>query len=465
MKYLLIVLLFTTALAFPSIDGNRRGRGCAFFNASFNTEFEGTKNGLPNPRLVSNLLGQQVKKGNSHGLSALFVYMGQFIDHDITLTASSDMTMDIPLSDDDELFSINNGSFPFRRSSLFNLNTAFLDLSSVYGDTLERSQLLREMDGSGKLKENKGMLPKNKNINMDMAEADDKSYACGDPRCNENTILLGFHTLFLREHNRLAQKIKKKYPFLHGEKVFQRARLRNIQQYQKILFEEWLPILLGTKKLNWRRKQVLKPDTFFATVAFRFGHTQIPDKLKFQGKEEDLFDHFFKPEKATESTIDYYMQGITEVEQEETDLQMVDALRNKLFINENQSLDLLSLNIQRGRDHKLLALPEYYKKYTGTKLTKFEQLTNDPVILKKLNALYGRVDRVDPFIGCLAEKPKKGLLGPLMREVVKYNFELMASNDRYFYKRPRWRHRRFKNLKWLMKKHFKVEKQNNIFKL
>lgn len=46
----------------------------------------------------------------------------------------------------------------------------------------------------------------------------------GDERSNENIALTSFHTLMLREHNRLARALAVLNPFWSGERIYQEAR-------------------------------------------------------------------------------------------------------------------------------------------------------------------------------------------------------------------------------------------------
>ena len=58
-------------------------------------------------------------------------------------------------------------------------------------------------------------------------------------------VLTSIQTLFLREHNRLAQQILAECPHLSSDEVYYRARRLNIAQYQNIVYNEFLPLLLG----------------------------------------------------------------------------------------------------------------------------------------------------------------------------------------------------------------------------
>ena len=60
--------------------------------------------------------------------------------------------------------------------------------------------------------------------------------------------LTAIHALFLREHNRLADILKKQHPTWHDSVTFEEARRINIAQYQHIIYNELLPVLIGESK-------------------------------------------------------------------------------------------------------------------------------------------------------------------------------------------------------------------------
>lgn len=67
----------------------------------------------------------------------------------------------------------------------------------------------------------------------------------GDVRASENVGLTAIQTLFVREHNRLADEISVADPEASDEEVYQRARLVVIGLVQSITYNEFLPALLG----------------------------------------------------------------------------------------------------------------------------------------------------------------------------------------------------------------------------
>lgn len=67
------------------------------------------------------------------------------------------------------------------------------------------------MDGSGKLKTSrKGLLPFNTYGLSNAGGSGDQLFLAGDVSANEQIGLTVMHTLFVREHNRLADKIRQK---------------------------------------------------------------------------------------------------------------------------------------------------------------------------------------------------------------------------------------------------------------
>src|SRR5262249_53859276 len=119
-----------------------------------------------------------------------------------------------------------------------------------------RASLLRTYVG-GRLKTSPGnLLPLNNstffgaaaplpNANDTHLVADTQLRLAGDVRVNETVQLTSMHTLFMREHNRIADQIHAAYPLLSDEEVYQRARKRVGAELEVIVYHEYLPALLG----------------------------------------------------------------------------------------------------------------------------------------------------------------------------------------------------------------------------
>lgn len=63
-------------------------------------------------------------------------------------------------------------------------------------------------------------------------------------------MLAQLHSLMLRYHNRHARELAKVNPTWSDEKLFTEARRLNIAIHQHIVFEDYLPLLMGNITLN-----------------------------------------------------------------------------------------------------------------------------------------------------------------------------------------------------------------------
>ena len=87
----------------------------------------------------------------------------------------------------------------------------------------------------------------------------------GDVRALEMPGLATMHTLWLREHNRLALEIKVASASLNDEEIFQIARKILIAEMQNIVYGEYLPVVLGEQAMRKYDLELPKKQKEFST--------------------------------------------------------------------------------------------------------------------------------------------------------------------------------------------------------
>ena len=83
-------------------------------------------------------------------------------------------------------------------------------------------------------------------------------FLAGDPRVNEQTVLAMVHTLFVREHNRIAAELGKINPHWDDETIFQESRHIVAALVQHITYNEFLPMMLGKEVMHQHDLVLLK---------------------------------------------------------------------------------------------------------------------------------------------------------------------------------------------------------------
>ncbi len=422
-------------------------------------------NDRPSARLISNLVVAQDDADipNAHGYSDFLWQWGQFLDHDLDETplAVPAEELDISVPAGDAWFDpFNTGvvKIPLDRSAWtlvdgvrnqFNFLTSYIDASNVYGSDEERAHELRTLDGTGRLKTSEGdLLPFNEDGFDNAPAASDPSYfLAGDIRANEQVGLTAMHTLFLREHNRLAEAIADDHPTLSGDEVYERARAIVGAQMQAITYNEFLPKLLGRNALppyrGYKRDVNASISNVFATAAYRVGHTMLSTQIlrldatgaEIDAGRLDLAAAFFAPHEIIEHGIDSLLRGLASQRAQNIDSFVVDDVRNFLFGPPGAGgFDLPSLNIQRGRDHGLPSYNAIRVAFGRPAASDFADINPDPVIAQRLASAYSDVDDIDAWIGLLAEPHRDGaFVGETLFRVLRDQFTRLRDGDRFWY--------------------------------
>lgn len=427
----------------------------------------------PSARAVSNAISAQREDEdipNAYGGTDFVWQWGQFIDHDLGLTdgLTESAPIPVPLGDPDfDPHAQGDVTIPFARALYDPLTgtdennpreqeneiSAYIDGSMVYGSDSERAAALRE-PGTPYLKVSAGnLMPFNTEglPNANGPVSDPTSlFLAGDVRANEQVGLAAMHTLFVREHNRLAADLWEGQPYFSSEDAFQQARRLVIAKIQIITYEEFLPALLGKDTFGpyekYRRRMKIGIYNEFSGAAFRLGHSMLNThllRLDDAGREIPsghlgLRDAFFTAPQVLreEGDLDPLFRGMASQPHQAIDTKIIPDVRNFLFGRPGSGgLDLAALNIQRGRDHGLPSYNDVRNAMKSRRASRFAQITSDPERQATLAALYDHPDDVDLWVGGLAEDVSKdgGQLGPTFRKILLRQFGELRKADRFWW--------------------------------
>ncbi len=392
----------------------------------------------PSARAISNAVAaQESSVVNDRYLTDFVWQWGQFLDHDIDLTEGADpaepMQIPVPAGDpyfdpgwtgtqtiemNRSVYDVSTGHTTARQQ--LNQITAYIDASNIYGSDQGRADFLREFDG-GKLKTSVGnLLPYNDGSQANAGGPGTNMFVSGDVRANEQVGLTAMHTLFMREHNRLADEIAAaEYSGADlsdpavDEAIYQKARMIVGAQLQAITYNEFLPALLGDQGLSVYEgyDPTVNAGIFniFSTAGYRLGHSMLSTELLRLDNDGnsipegnlELRDAFFRPDRlANEGGIDPLLKGLASQKMQEIDAKVIDDVRNFLFGQPGQGgFDLVSLNLQRGRDHGLPGYNEARVAFGLQPANSFFDITTDIQVAIGLASVYDSVDDIDVWIG------------------------------------------------------------------
>ncbi|XP_037082561.1 chorion peroxidase-like [Pollicipes pollicipes] len=336
--------------------------------------------------------------------------------------------------------------------------THWIDGSNVYGSDLAGLAQLRRGRSRRLRLSRDGRLPRLPHGAEGCVEnaGNGICYRAGDSRVNEQISLTLMHNIWAIMHNHIADRLKRLNPAASEEDLFQEARALNVALMQKITYEEWLPIVLGPSLV--RRLRLDRPARYmpalhpgiineFSAAAFRFGHSLVSGVVKVAGGSRPvrLSDVFFSPgarlqERGMRLAV---ARSLVQQPGQAMDTTFSGEIVGKLFRGRHKhGLDLVALNIQRGRDH---GITTYVQARTALRaacpglaapVSTWRQLAAgmSARAVSRLRSVYRSVEDIDLYVAGVAEnRAAEGILGPTFQCILAEQFARLKYADRHFY--------------------------------
>nr|XP_021399454.1 prostaglandin G/H synthase 1 [Lonchura striata domestica] len=298
-----------------------------------------------------------------------------------------------------------------------------VDLGHLYGDNLQRQHQLR-LFRDGKLKfqvvDGEVYPPMVTEAPVHMVYPsrvpEEQQLAMGQEVFGLLPGLCVYATLWLREHNRVCDLLKRDHPTWSDEQLFQTARLILIGETIKIVIEDYVQHLSG-----YYLSLKFDPELLFGSqfqyrnrIAVEFNqlyhwHGLMPDSFIIQGQEYTYKQFLYN----TSMLMDYGVEALVE----SFSKQVAGRIGGGQTINANV-LHVAVGVIQESRQLRLQPFNEYRKRFGMKPYKSFQELTGEEEKAAELEELYGDIDALEFYPGLLLEKPQpNGIFGESMVEI------------------------------------------------
>ncbi len=436
----------------------------------------------PSPRDVATALLHRDSFKPATTLNVLAACWIQFEDHDWFGHGENlpDEYIEVPIGKDDKwpegnVMQVKRTSPDRTRTNksglpptYVNTVTHWWDGSQIYGSTEEKNRELREGEG-GRMAVVDGMLP----------EETDTALGGVDLTGFNDNYWIGLsllHTLFVKEHNAIADHLAKAYPNWDDERLFLIARLVNAALMAKIHTVEWTPGILANPVL----KRAMNSNWYGILPRFvrdRFGHVGTEMIGGIVGSDQE---HGVAPYSITEEFVSVYrlhplLPDDYEVRDhrsgqliEALDFEPIQghgtrptiekfgwenllytfgtanpgaitlhnhprALSNHVRLNGDR-VDLATIDVLRDRERGVRRYNDFRGALRKPRIESFDELTDNPEWNAEIRDVYdGDIDRVDLQVGLLGEPLPTGFG---FSDTAFRIFILMASrrlrSDRFF---------------------------------
>lgn len=356
-----------------------------------------TEADMPDPDLLFDIIFKRKEFiPNNLGSNVLFAFFAQHFTHQFFQT-------------------------DFKRGPAYTLNQNHqVDMNQVYGIDWDTARALRTYK-DGKLitqiingedyppfmRDVKGVRISN-DIPADIP--DDAKFALGHPFYALAPGLLAWQTIWLREHNRIMDVLKKENPHWDDERLYQTGRMILVGLCHKIVVEDYVQHLSGLL-LNLK----YDPPLFYGVPPYGVNryriefdylyhwHGLVPEDWWVNGTTVNHDGYFYHGNMLPRVGLTQYVKDM--IHQPAGDIAGHNFGEAVRFV--------ITSTIRQGRELRLQPLNQYRKVFNLPPHKTFLDLTmGDKETADKLEKLYGDIDAVEMFPGFFAEPTVPGGLTP-----------------------------------------------------
>jgi hypothetical protein len=431
----------------------------------------------PNPRQVSRELLTRKEFIPATTLNLLAGAWIQFEVHDWFSHGKNDERNPwiVPLADDDpwperpmriERTRPDPSGSPDGPPTFVTDDTHWWDGSQIYGRDPQFAGALRSGE-KGKLRiDERGLIPQEIEVHVDLTGVAGNFWV--------GLALL--HSLFMREHNAVCDRLHTAHPELSDDELYDKARLVVAALMAKIHTTDWTPAIIAhpttvkALRTNWWGLEGEKLDRLLGRLTknevvrgipgsptalhgvpyslteefvcvYRM-HPLIPDDYSFRSLADDrLLQERTLPE-----------VGVQHVRQRLTEMSMADALYSfgtshpgaitlhnfpgflqDFYRADGSHVDLASIDVIRVRERGVPRYNEFRRLLHLKAFDTFEEMADTPEHAEDLRRVYSDPEQVDTMVGMYAERKPKGFG---FSDTAFRIFILMASRrleaDRFF---------------------------------
>ena len=241
-------------------------------------------------------------------------------------------------------------------------------------------------------------------------------FAVGGDRANAAPQVSMMNTLFLREHNRLADMIASELTMWDDQRVFDAARACTTVMFIKIVVEEYInhinstPLRLiadssGAWKAGWNRPNWITAEF---SLLYRW-HSLVPEKMVWAGEA--------KPGGVLRLNNSLLIEG--GLASAFADMSANRATELGLHNTAPFLIDVEVAAVRQGQSNRIAPFTAYQRAFGHKPARSFADVTPDARVQEELRELYGDVSHLEFYTGLFAQpRTKDGPLPPLLQTMV-----------------------------------------------